>query len=84
MGHGAADVNAWLQGPTESAMEQSTRIKPTNIVGRLFLTENPEDWPQNAEAEHHTGQISDLHQLNTYISMVVQSIFKYLSIPYVC
>ena len=84
MGHGAADANAWLQRPTESALEQSTRKIPTDIVGRLFLTENQEDWPQIAEAEHHTGQISDLHQLTTYISMVVQSIFKYLSIPYVC
>ena len=62
MGHGAADANAWLQGPAEFAKEQSTRKIPTAIVGRLFLTMNQEDWPQSAEADHHTGQISDLHQ----------------------
>ena len=62
MGHGAADANAWLQGPTEFAKEQSTRKIPTAIVGRLFLTMNQEDWPQSAEADHHSGLISDLHQ----------------------
>ena len=81
VGHGAADVHAWLQGPTEPAMKQFTRINLPNSMDGYFKSRTWRIDHSLPDAEHLTRHISDLPQLITYISMVVQLYLIFIN-PY--